>query len=154
MNFKTHIAFGLLCGLFTIGFFNANPYLFFSIVIAGTLIPDMDHPNSKIGKKLGIFSKIFNFIFGHRGITHSLLFPLIITMIIFSLVGLEYAAPFAIGYLSHIVIDALTKKGVNFFYPLAKLRISGFIETGSIGEWVVFLLIIAGITIKIVGIIL
>jgi len=69
----THLFFSLLIGLLTYHFFNLNPVAFILIVLISGIFPDIDHPKSKIGRKLKILSYPINFIFGHRGLFHSLL---------------------------------------------------------------------------------
>lgn len=154
MNFKTHLAFGLLAGLSLFPFFSIKWYLFFPLVLFAALLPDADHPESKIGKKLGIFSKIINFFLGHRGITHSIWIPLVLGIVLTIFFGPQFGIPVFIGYLSHVLSDGLTKQGINLLHPITKLHISGFIQTGSAGEWVVFGLVLAGIVYKVVGILL
>jgi len=61
MRWKTHLAFALLCGLFLFKFFKIPVYLFFPLVLFGALLPDLDTPQSKIGKKVPLISKLANF---------------------------------------------------------------------------------------------
>ncbi|MBW2998580.1 metal-dependent hydrolase, partial [Candidatus Woesearchaeota archaeon] len=49
--------------------------------------------------------------------------------------------PFMIGYGSHILIDMITKQGILFIHPLIKIRISGFVKTGSVIETAIFITI-------------
>ena len=146
MNFKTHLTFGILLGLVALPFVKGIHWIiFFPIVILGALLPDIDHPQSKFGKKLDIFSKLINSLGGHRGITHSL-YPLIaLPGLIWYLFGLPCGIALFIGYFSHLLIDSINPKGVNFLNPLATWHMRGFIETGSIGEWIVFIILVAGI---------
>jgi len=46
-----------------------------------------------------------------------------------------------VGYASHLVLDTLTIKGVMLFYPFTRKRITGPIETGSISEGLLFVLL-------------
>ena len=82
---KTHLAFGLgltSCGIYLLETFHQpllspqNLALFYSAVGIGTLLPDIDEPQSIIGKKTMGISNFIKFIFGHRGFTHSLCFVL------------------------------------------------------------------------------
>ena len=52
-----------------------------------------------------------------------------------------YGIALFIGYLSHVLIDGFTKKGVNFLNPFLNLRLSGFVETGSFLELVILVII-------------
>ncbi len=47
-------------------------------VIVGSLLPDIDHPNSQISKKIPIITKLLR----HRGVTHSLLAVVILYLLI------------------------------------------------------------------------
>ena len=154
MNNKTHLVFALLAGLVLFPFFAIRWYVFFPLVLFAALLPDGDHPNSWLGRRLGFFSKFLNFIAGHRGITHSIWIPLILGLGLAIAFGTQFGIPIFIGYLSHVLSDALTKKGINLLHPVTTLHISGFIKTGSWGEWVVFLLVLGGIAYKVVGIFL
>ena len=139
MMFKTHLAFSLLVSLLTFKYFGLNPYIFILIcTIAGTL-PDIDHPKSKV--RIPIISNIINFFFGHRKLFHSIFFIIIVALIIKSIFP-GYHIPFEIGYLSHIILDALTKQGINFIYPIRQLTVKGFIKTNSFLEKVLFFVLI------------
>src|SRR3989338_4523330 len=131
---RTHLAFGFLAALFTYSFFKINVFLFFGLVLLGSLIPDIDHPKSKLGKKLGIVSQLFNWMFGHRGFLHSLYFSMIVFIPIYIFAGYEYGLAILIGFLSHIASDGLNFAGINLLHPFPQLKISGFIQTGSILE--------------------
>jgi len=37
----------------------------------------------------------------------------------------------SVGYMAHLFSDMLTVQGIKFFHPVAKLRMSGFIHTGT-----------------------
>lgn len=149
MNFKTHLAFGILCGLLAFPFVKGIPWsLYFCIVAIGALLPDIDHPDSKLGKKLGFISKMANALGGHRGITHSIFLLAGLPLAIGYFFGTAYGIALFIGYASHLIMDSLNPKGVNYLHPITTLRMHGFIQTGSAGEWVVFFLILAGIGMK------
>ena len=78
MTGRTHILGGVTAGLiYTTFFMPENMLLFGGTVVLSTiggLMPDIDHPSSKAGRKEGIFSTIINKIFGHRGFLHTPLF--------------------------------------------------------------------------------
>lgn len=147
MLFYTHLAFSVLVGIFTIDYLSINnKLLFFSLLLIFTLVPDIDAAKSKIGKKLSFFSKIINFIFGHRNFFHSLLF-IILIYLIFSFFSDLVAISFLIAASSHLILDALTLRGIAPFYPM-KFRVKGFIKTGKLLEKMLFILFLALIIIK------
>ena len=134
---RTHLVFALLIGLLTFKYFNLNPILFIVITSLTSFLPDIDHPKSKIGRKIKILSYPINFIFGHRGFFHSIFVALVLSFAIWYFFG-NYYIPFLIGFVSHLIGDALTVQGVNFIYPLKELRVKGFITTGGLLENVLF----------------
>lgn len=89
------------------------------IVMLGVLLPDIDHPNSTIGRRVKYIAYPVYFIFGHRGITHSILF----IFVIYS-AGLYFDSN-VIKYLSmgaalHLLGDYLTPSGIPLLYPYKK----------------------------------
>lgn len=98
-------------------------------------------------------------LWGHRGITHTLLFLTILTLLLYF--GVEYGTKlfpqnpifitlhgslfsllgaFAAGYLSHLLMDLLTPMGVPLWFPFnrhfASLKL---VKTGSAGEYLLVL---------------
>lgn len=140
MMYKTHLVFGIFIGIVYILLFgvSGNNYLFLGFVGLAALFPDIDHENSKIGKKVKPLSFLINKVFGHRGFFHSI-FPAIILYFVFvyvlnwKLIGLGIA----VGYVSHLMSDALTVTGVNFAHPF-RAKVSGFITTGGVLEYIFF----------------
>ena len=149
MLFKTHLAFGILLWLIIKPYFNINNYLFLSIIILTSLLPDIDKSNSLLGKKIKPISFIIEKLFGHRKLFHSLLFWTVISALIWRYAGKSYAIITLLGISSHLIADALTKQGINFLYPVSQFRIAGFIETGSLLETIFLLTIIGTIIITI-----
>ena len=143
MMAHTHMAFGLLFGLLSLSFLHpANKYVFLGIAVFASLLPDLDHPQSKLGRKVMV-SKIFNLFFGHRGFFHAIWIPLAAWLILSLGFGFSYGSAVFVGYLAHLFSDGLTKSGVNLIHPLHQLRMQGFIQTGGMFEIVVFLFIAA-----------
>lgn len=140
MMFKTHLVFGFLIGLFFIQIFNVSyPIIFVLLVTLFSSLPDIDHPKSKIGRKLFFISWPISLVFKHRGFFHSV-FPAIGLFIIFSYFNLSFLGlAIAIGYIAHLLGDAVTKEGINFLHPLATFRIQGPITTGKTLEFFIYL---------------
>ncbi|GAB3051222.1 metal-dependent hydrolase [Virgibacillus ainsalahensis] len=86
--------------------------------IAG-VIPDLDEHKSKFGKILFPISFMINKTFGHRTITHSLLFVLLAGILLYPFTEWWVWLAASTGILSHITGDMLTGK-VRFFYPAKK----------------------------------
>jgi inner membrane protein len=150
MMAKTHMVFGLFVGL--ISLFIIKPYsplIFLPIVIFSSLLPDIDSPTSKLGRKISPISFFLNMIFGHRGFFHSLFFPVCCFLLVFTAslwfkFSFIYAVAVAIGILSHIAIDAITIEGVDLFSPFLRIKIAGFVPTGSLIELMIFVAISLG----------
>lgn len=141
MMFKTHLAFAFLIGLLIFDYFNLNVYWFFILLLIGAGFADIDMPKSKFGRRIKPISNILNFIFGHRKFIHSGLFLLLIGYLFYLLFG-NYYIPFSIGYLSHLVLDAFSKEGINFIYPFKSLTLKGFLKTGGFFEKFLFFIFI------------
>lgn len=102
----------------------AQIIVFFYSVLFGALLPDIDEPESRIGRMAPRFiSEAIKAVFEHRGITHTL--PFILLFLIASVMTVGYIKivffGIALGVMSHIIGDMLTKGGINnFFYPFTK----------------------------------
>ena len=147
---KTHIAFGVLCGLLVLGIYETNLWIFFPIVIFGSLLPDIDEPHSKLSKHLPILRWVIAMFVSHRGIFHSLFIAIGLPALIWMFFGLVYAMPLFIGYMSHLFIDGMTKGGINFLHPVSQLRLKGFVETGSILESLIFFGLSLGVVLMLI----
>ncbi|WPS85455.1 metal-dependent hydrolase (plasmid) [Brevibacillus halotolerans] len=123
--------------------------------VFGSLLPDIDHRGSYLGRRLPILSFLANATMGgHRGATHAPFITVALTTLfvlitnyfvngIFQLFCLILLAGCMTGALSHIFLDSLTKSGVPLLYPFSKrhYRLAS-LTTGGIGEILVTLLMI------------
>ncbi|MBD3313293.1 hypothetical protein GF345_02525 [Candidatus Woesearchaeota archaeon] len=144
MMFRTHIAIGFLAGLLLIQAWNPqNQILFMFLILLGSALPDIDHPDSKIGSKV----KAVSFLFEHRGFFHSLFAALMIFLLLaYYVSGLTYGiyiAAVAIGYLLHMLADSLTREGIMPFHPISRFRLRGPMRTGRMVEYIIFICFIA-----------
>ncbi|TXF89311.1 hypothetical protein FUA23_11235 [Neolewinella aurantiaca] len=125
MTLPNHIAGGIV---FT-GVFGAfagvnilnHPGLIVMTIAAATFA-DIDVPSSIWGRTFKPISKAINRRFGHRTITHSLLFLLLGYGAVAGAtkaIGTEapYPTVFLLAYSSHIIFDMMTVQGVPLFYP-------------------------------------
>lgn len=105
------------------------------VAVIGALLPDLDSDEATIRQVSGtarssgcvgrIISGIMGLLGGHRGaLTHSLL-----AWLLASLLALVYfhgnvlGVGFSLGYLSHLVADALTVEGIPLVWPFWRKRI-------------------------------
>ena len=153
MTAPTHIAFGLLTvtssfSLFSVSIHRNLPAV--ACAIIGSLLPDVDSPNSYIGRMMPFASIPIERRWGHRTITHSLLCMLALSVVTLPLLAWKSAcyAAVLLGYMSHLIADSATKSGVPLFYPhpavcvfpgSARYRV----KTGSpLGEGVVCVVVV------------
>lgn len=94
-------------------------------ILLGSLLPDIDHPQSILGRHVLFLSKPIHRNFGHRTLTHSLffIFALVLTISLFGF-GV-FAFGLGVGMLSHVILDLFWpgSSGVAFLYPFYKRRI-------------------------------
>lgn len=123
MIFITHILFAvLICLVFKVP-------LNFGIILGSTL-PDIDYPFSYMGQMFPRFSNWIYKKFGHRSITHSIYWSLLLGIL--SFVETNFLTLF-IGYTSHVLLDLFTYTGVKLLYPLniSFTLFEGIVETGK-----------------------
>lgn len=145
MEGKTHVAGGLVTGILVVqglNQYNGIPLSLFEsitcVVVAGlgSLIPDIDLHQSKVGHKTGPLSILIHFFFGHRTFFHSPLF------LILSFLLLRYYLPYSMsmvvalisGMASHLFLDMLNKAGIPLLYPYPKRFWVIGVKTGSVLE--------------------
>ena len=140
---KTHLLAAVVVGLFILEFFTIpNPIIFFAIFCFASILPDIDSPHSKIGRKAGIISNLLNLMFGHRGFLHSIWVPLGLLGIGWYYNYLTLGIAAMSGYILHLIVDAMTIGGVRFFGPFGR-KTRGFFKTGGIVEFGIFWLLLA-----------
>lgn len=105
--------------------------------VLGSLLPDIDHPQSWAGRKVRVISVPLSLLVGHRGITHSAL-AVIGCLMALATLGMGWmAAPIVIGYLSHLLADGLTPSGVPLLWPSRRRFTLNLCQTGSLMEMLV-----------------
>lgn len=143
-----------------------NEYAVLGIVTAsaliGSLAPDIDIEQSTFSKRVPIFSMPYKLLaklpfkcFQHRGITHSIFFPI---LFVFLCMYYPTMSPYlmlvllgwAVGDLSHIILDMLNFKGVAIFSPIwnKQFHLTPYvlaIETGSFGETLLRIILWVGV---------
>lgn len=139
MNYQAHRIGGVCATLITTTLLYQDimgkPSTYVAIGVAvvggavGGLLPDIDHPTSRIGRRAPIISKFINSVCGHRGFTHTILANMLFAYLLFLLAAFipdvlrGFYFPFAlgliIGYFSHLLLDMLTRAGIPLFYPFS-----------------------------------
>ncbi|ASL62841.1 MULTISPECIES: metal-dependent hydrolase [Bacillus] len=132
MKYKTHLTTSLAVALPVLA---SSGNLTVGNVIAisfGALLPDIDEQHSWIGRRTRGVSDLMNTVFGHRGITHSLLGLVLVLIPILFAVGmtpLSFTNGMCIlaGYFLHLVEDSFSKKGIKWLLPISNKKFqSGF----------------------------
>ena len=126
MMTKTHMAVGVLTSIYLLTATNL-PAIPIMLGTIGSIAPD------------------FDFAFGHRKITHSLLGVCIAFILTWSISHI-FAVSFSLNCLIHIALDSWTKMGVPLFYPYKKYYGLKEIKTGDANDNFLCLIIIFLIT--------
>ena len=157
MNKPAHLMGGLTAGIATAKYIAPTiPYngvidgiIGFGAVLCGamlgSLLPDIDHRHSYIGRKLKIASFIISKTLGHRSVVHTPIIIFAFTAFLFFILNeltgtvLVLSKSFVIGLSagmwSHLLLDLMTKRGIPLLYPFTKksFRIANF-KGGGIGD--------------------
>ena len=188
---KTHLSGGLASGLLATQLnidkillsseASTNPINAVALISGsaiGSLLVDIDHINSIAGRKLRIFSipmnllqRLFSFLklknaskmFGHRGITHSVLLWVVFLVALLSQVNkidmtvtqnsliVYFLFGIIVGAFSHLFLDSLTVSGIPVFLPFSFKRFRLLrIRTGTKVEIIVncFLWVLIAFSVK------
>lgn len=140
----THSAFGIFLTLIILSVFGVQESLHWTILlmaVIGSIMPDLDHPKSAVGRVFSFISVPLDRRFGHRTITHSLFGWGVASGIAALLIGsgwaidhtflqthfpllsvsphlaIRWLAAFSIGYISHVLLDMVNPRGVQLFWP-------------------------------------
>lgn len=141
MTVGTHIITGLIIGKVTGSY---------SAALVGALVVDVDHLIPYIKHKvLFNIKKLWKTItnpndpYGdQRNYLHSLFTFIPISVVTYFLVDINIAITFSLGYLSHLILDALDGSDFYPFYPI-KSKIKGPIEYLSKAEFILFIILLA-----------
>ncbi|MBR0558573.1 metal-dependent hydrolase [Neokomagataea anthophila] len=111
---------------------------FFTALI-GSLLPDIDTERSMMGARMKWLSRPIARMCGHRGLTHSAVFWVAVSVLCRVLFGEDVLAgplgALLLGVASHICVD-LPTGGCQLFGPLSRSRVSvwPYVKTGGVGE--------------------
>ena len=144
----THTAAGCASVLLVSEYLHTSPIqtiLLLAGGIIGSHLPDIDHPKSAFGSRVLPLSLPISAVFGHRGITHSLIAVVGMSWAVWW--ALHYAhwqngytvpvvVGVAVGYLSHLLGDWLTNSGVPLLWPSKRRFVSPWkLCTGDLREY-------------------
>jgi inner membrane protein len=142
MRGYTHLAFALAAAS-SIETLQHRNIITLPVAVAGisALLPDIDHPESLLGRKIKPISWLINKLLGHRTITHSLDFAIGLCIVVLLSSNFAYWAwMFALGYISHLLLDSLTLSGIKLSIFRQDSTI-GFrlVKTGGVLDTAIFI---------------
>jgi inner membrane protein len=148
MMARSHVIVGLACWIVAAPPLHVailNP-MNLAIVVAGSLLPDIDHPKSWVGRRTRPVSTAIAATLGHRGITHSAIaVTILITLLLQAGTQRGAVAALAVGYLSHLAADMLTPRGLRLAWPLRGTWSIPLCRTASPAENIIVILLVGGI---------
>lgn len=121
MTLPNHLAGGFVfTGIFgsIVGVNILEKPVYLIVVLFASMLPDVDHTKSLIGKIFFPISKWLNRMYGHRTITHTFLFLFASTLLV-SLIfnDKNITIVFFLAFFSHLLFDMMTIQGVPLFFP-------------------------------------
>jgi membrane-bound metal-dependent hydrolase YbcI (DUF457 family) len=126
MQKMTHLIFAFFV-LILFGFVLNFPIYLAIFAFVGALIPDID-------------TKFKRF---HRKLIHNIWFLMICLFALFNLgVDRTAAIVFSIGFLSHLIGDSLTHRGIMPLWPIERPKFNGPVKTGGFGEYLIILVLL------------
>ena len=134
MTSANHIAGGIAITGISLSFWDINIFsnsAFLATTIFASLLPDIDHTKSIIGKLFYPIARAIDRKYGHRTITHSLTFFVPVLMFVvflelnflnpfFDRSGAEFSMIFGFAMFSHFILDMLTVQGIPLFFPFMR----------------------------------
>jgi inner membrane protein len=149
MMARSHVVVGLATWIAAAPMLHIHPLdtISLGMVIVGSLLPDIDHPKSWVGRRTRPISTVIASTFSHRGITHSAIAVIGLTALLLH-AGYRRAAVSAVivGYLSHLAADMLTPQGLRLAWPLRRTWGIPLCRTDSVMEPVIVTAMAGGVT--------
>ena len=122
----THLILAFLV-LLLFGFVLSFPIYMAFFAFLGVLLPDLDVRPRKL----------------HRKLFHNIWFLIIVLFIAYNLgIDKNTAIILSIGFISHLIGDSLTHKGIMPLWPIKKPKFNGPIKTGGFGEYLIVLVLL------------
>ncbi|SES10295.1 metal-dependent hydrolase [Salisediminibacterium halotolerans] len=147
MNYTAHVVTAA-AGLTAAASYGWMPDLSVWIITgtaAGALLPDIDAARSWIGRRIPVLSHAVSFLFGHRGVTHSIL-PVAALIAAASVYSSGFLTGLTFGYAMHVACDMFSKAGVPLFAPFITKRFAiPLYRTGGMSEYVIVMASLYGL---------
>jgi len=108
---------------------------YLALAVTGSLLPDIDHPKSWVGRRAWPVSTFIASVLGHRGITHSAIAVAgLVALLLHAGYRRSAVSALAVGYLSHLAADLLTPQGLRLAWPFRGTWALPLCRTGSFME--------------------
>jgi inner membrane protein len=140
MMAKSHVVVGLAAwiGMAPVLHFSAFDPAYLGLAAAGSLLPDVDHPKSWVGRRTRPVSTAIALALGHRGITHSAIaVAALVAVLLYAGYRRGAVDALAVGYLSHLAADLVTPQGLRLAWPLRGTWCLPLCRTGSPMEGII-----------------
>jgi inner membrane protein len=148
MMARSHVVVGLAAWLAAAPLLHvrASNFVYLGLALAGSLLPDIDHPRSWVGRRTRPVSTAIAAALGHRGITHSAIAVAGLAWLL-SYAGYRWTgiAALSVGYLSHLAADMLTPQGLRLLWPMRRTWGLPLCRTGSPAESFIVLTVGCGV---------
>jgi inner membrane protein len=148
MMAKSHVVVGLAAWIAAAPLLHLSPVdpVYLALTVAGSLLPDIDHPNSWVGRRSRPISTAIAASFGHRGLTHSAVAVVgLVALLLHAGYRQGTVSALAVGYLSHLAADMLTPRGLRLAWPLRRSWGLPLCRTGSPMEATIVIALACGI---------
>ena len=123
-----------------------------ALTIGGALLPDIDHAQSWVGRRVRPISHPLAALIGHRGFTHSILAVIACGLLLrWRGLGRAVVDPLVVGYLSHLAADLLTSEYFELAWPLRRRFAIPLCKTGSPGELVIVMSLVVWVGATVLG---
>lgn len=149
----SHMLIGAAAGLGAAYLLQAPaPLELMAVATFTALLPDIDHPQGTLRRKIPLVDDLLLFWLPHRGITHTVAALALVSLVAFllyhqALISLPIAVAIGAGYASHLLADMMTISGLKVAWPLSDktLHLWPGLRTGGITESLVCLVVFVGI---------
>jgi inner membrane protein len=150
MMARSHVVVGVATWIAAAPTLHIQPLdpIYLGLVVVGSLLPDIDHPKSWVGRRTRPISTAIAATFSHRGITHSAIAVIGLTTLLLH-AGYRRAGVSAliVGYLSHLAADMLTPQGLRLAWPLRRTWGLPLCRTDSAMEPVIVTVMAGGVAV-------
>ena len=137
MMARSHVVVGAAAWVTLAPVLHLPPFdaLHVGLAVLGSLLPDVDHPGSWVGRRARPVSTVVAAVLGHRGVTHSAVaMAALLQLLAHAGERRGVVTALVVGYCSHLAADMLTPRGLRLAWPLRRSWGLPLCRTGSAAE--------------------